>query len=294
MLSSRRLFSPQSGEPYVKRFKRAHERLDFAQLAALSGLAAVKNSERRFLLRNGLRGKNVDQIERPLLRHAIAKFVSLRKVISGIEEQHRQAGYSFCDEVRHYHVFRLKTAGQAKACVLVGRKNDFQRLLRGETLQFLSDAIEFHLTGPFLIALRLCEPQGIRQRQSALKDFISGGVFVLAGQVEQPGFYFRGEPMFRPGIEGISRVNRNGSNPLRCADGLQDCVGRCFAAVQMKHRESLLEEGALQPRGQSRLILQQERGWIVPVTLVALLRSDAIVSDLQRPSVQRFLPKLVR
>src|SRR5712692_5273975 len=50
----------------------------------------------------------------------------------------------------------------------------------------------------------------------------------------------------------------------------------------MQHLETLLEESALQPRGKSRLILQQEGGWIVPVAYVALLRTDAFLRDLQR------------
>src|SRR6266849_3310791 len=50
----------------------------------------------------------------------------------------------------------------------------------------------------------------------------------------------------------------------------------------MQDLETLLEEGALQPRGKSRLILQQEGGWKVPVAFVALLRTDAFLRDVQR------------
>src|SRR5580693_6417431 len=57
----------------------------------------------------------------------------------------------------------------------------------------------------------------------------------------------------------------------------------------MQHLEALLEEGALQPRGKSRLILQQESGWIVRVALVALLRTDAILGDLRRSEFQFLL-----
>src|ERR1700730_1703734 len=50
----------------------------------------------------------------------------------------------------------------------------------------------------------------------------------------------------------------------------------------MQTLETSLEEGALQPRGKSRLILQQEGGRVVPVALVALLRTDPFLSELQR------------
>src|SRR5260370_25126776 len=115
-------------------------------------------------------------MERPLLRYSIAVFVGLRKVISGIEKQHRKVRYSLPKKMRHYHVFRLKAAGQERACALVGLEHDFEGLLGRKTFQFLSDAIHFHLIGLFLIALWLCEPQGIRQRQSASKGFFIGGV----------------------------------------------------------------------------------------------------------------------
>src|ERR1700730_2882834 len=82
------LFSPQTREPDVKRFKRAHERFDFSQLATPSGLAEIQHTESPFLLSNRLRGKHVDQIERPLLGYSIAILVRLRKVISSIEKEH--------------------------------------------------------------------------------------------------------------------------------------------------------------------------------------------------------------
>src|SRR5258708_17614489 len=50
MLSRRRLFASQPREPDVKRFKRAHERFDFAQLAAPGRLATIQNPKYSFLL----------------------------------------------------------------------------------------------------------------------------------------------------------------------------------------------------------------------------------------------------
>src|SRR5229473_2580412 len=50
----------------------------------------------------------------------------------------------------------------------------------------------------------------------------------------------------------------------------------------MQNLETLLEEGALQPRSKGRLILEQEDGWIVPVPLVAFLRTNAFLRDFER------------
>src|ERR1700730_6447225 len=62
----------------------------------------------------------------------------------------------------------------------------------------------------------------------------------------------------------------------------------------MQHLETLLEEGALQSRGKSRLILQQEGGWIVPVAFVALLRTDVFLGDLERCEFRSLSPLSVR
>src|SRR5712664_3669535 len=106
-------------------------------------------------------------------------------------------------------------------------------------------------------------------------------IFAFPAKVEQPGSYFGTELSFRLGIEGMSGVNRNGSNPLRCANRVQERVGRRFIVAQMQYLETLLEKGALQPRSKNGLLLQQEGGRVVPVALVALLRTDPFLRDLQ-------------
>src|SRR5712664_1925367 len=58
----------------------------------------------------------------------------------------------------------------------------------------------------------------------------------------------------------------------------------------MQNLETLLEEGALQPRSKGRLILQQEDGWIVPVPLVAFLRTNAFLRDFERCDFWRLKP----
>src|SRR6266851_9889552 len=62
----------------------------------------------------------------------------------------------------------------------------------------------------------------------------------------------------------------------------------------MQHLEALLEEGALHPRGKSRLVLQQEGRWIVPASFVALLCTDTFLRDLRRCEFQFLLSLAVR
>jgi hypothetical protein len=160
--AGRRLFSSQSREPDVKRFECTHERFDFAQLAAPCGLAAVQNAKCRLLLSDRLSRKNIDQLKRPLLCHSIAIFTGLRKVISGIEKQHGKVWDSIPKEMRHYHVFGLKTASQANARALIRDEHGFERFFWRKTFQFFRNAIYIHLIGLFPIVLPLYEPQGFR------------------------------------------------------------------------------------------------------------------------------------
>src|SRR5260370_3408952 len=82
------LFAAQSSEPDVEWFQSAEERLDFAQLAAAGGIGLVKNAECRLLFLDRLFREDVDEMQRPLLRHRVAVFVGLREMIAGIQKQH--------------------------------------------------------------------------------------------------------------------------------------------------------------------------------------------------------------
>src|ERR1700676_4892915 len=61
----------------------------------------------------------------------------------------------------------------------------------------------------------------------------------------------------------------------------------------MQNLEPLREEGALQPRGKGRLILQQKGGRVVPVALVALLRADTFLRRLSRRDSWRLQPSSI-
>src|SRR5437870_1150762 len=81
------LLSAQSGKPDLELAESLHQGFHFSQLAALRGIRAIENSKQGFLLFHRIFWKHVRQVERPLLRHAIAILVCLCKVVAGIQKQ---------------------------------------------------------------------------------------------------------------------------------------------------------------------------------------------------------------
>ena len=73
----------------------------------------VQYAELRLLLRYGEFRLKVDQVHPPGLRHLVAIFVNLSKVIAGIEENHRNIGQNMADKVEDNHVLCLEAVGDA-------------------------------------------------------------------------------------------------------------------------------------------------------------------------------------
>ena len=71
----------------------------------------------RFLIGDGLLGREISHIQIPLLGHAIAIGVGFREVIAGVEEQHGNIRQTLAQQVEHDHVFGLKAAGDADGFV---------------------------------------------------------------------------------------------------------------------------------------------------------------------------------
>src|ERR1700716_112336 len=65
VLSSRRLLTPQTGEPNLERFERFHQRFDLSQLAALGGIFAIQDPELRFLLLDRFPWEAVYEVQFP-------------------------------------------------------------------------------------------------------------------------------------------------------------------------------------------------------------------------------------
>jgi hypothetical protein len=93
------------------------ERLDLAELAALVWGGLIEQPMFGFLLGDGPLGEQVDEIQLPLPRDAVAVRVSLREVIAGVKEENRDFRIELDCELREEHVFCLKTAGETSAVV---------------------------------------------------------------------------------------------------------------------------------------------------------------------------------
>ena len=89
----RRLFAPQTGEPDFERFKRIHQRLDLAQLAALRRIFSIQefpNSDS--CCWTVLFGKHVDKVQSPFGCDSIPKMIGVGEVVAGLQKQHRDIG----------------------------------------------------------------------------------------------------------------------------------------------------------------------------------------------------------
>src|SRR5256885_6026477 len=64
----------------LEKIKSSEKRLDLAQLAATRGISLVKNAECRLLFQDGSCSEQVEEAQRPLLRHPVAAFAGLRAV----------------------------------------------------------------------------------------------------------------------------------------------------------------------------------------------------------------------
>src|SRR5215831_5996055 len=84
----------------------------FAQLTASRRILAIKHTERRFLFLNALPRDYIDQVQSPITRESVAKFVSLRKVVPGLEEKHRNVGQALSEQVKNNDVFSLEATGK--------------------------------------------------------------------------------------------------------------------------------------------------------------------------------------
>ena len=157
-----RLLAAQTGEPEVELFERLKKRLDFAQVAAAAGIGAIENSERRFLIGDGLFRGEILNVQIPLPRHAVPISVGFCEVIAGIEEQDWNIRQPLAQQIEDDHVLRLETAGDADRALLHGcgvfRKQTIDRRLGGKRLEFLGERgrrHDFPLSGSEYVARHL-------------------------------------------------------------------------------------------------------------------------------------------
>src|SRR6185369_13049057 len=104
----RRLFTPQSCKPPVKWFQRTHEWFHLSGLAASRWLHDMKLAKLPFELLHCRRRQSVDEIQSPLLRHAIAVFDQLCEVIAGLKKDHWNIRQMLSEHVQGDHVLSLK------------------------------------------------------------------------------------------------------------------------------------------------------------------------------------------
>ena len=114
ILAGRRLLAALASEPDLERLKRRHQRVDFAKLAAPGRIFSVESAQFGFLLRDSFIRQHIDQIQFPIRGDTIAELISIRKVVSGLQEQNRKTRQPLAEKMKNDHVFRLKAARQAR------------------------------------------------------------------------------------------------------------------------------------------------------------------------------------
>src|SRR5215469_941962 len=147
------LLSPQSCEPRFVGLKCPEQGIHFAQLAAFCRIFAVKHTERRFLLLNALPRNYTDQVQFPITCELVAKFVSLRKVVAGLEEKHRDAGQALSQQVENNDVFSLKATGKTGVFLWSLTEDGIDDLLGGSRFQGVPIVGCTHVNPP---SVRLC------------------------------------------------------------------------------------------------------------------------------------------
>src|SRR5207247_8215240 len=134
----------------IEGFKRSHQGLYLAQLAALRGLLAIENSKLRLLLFDCFLRKYIHQVQRPLLSHAISILIGLDKVISGVEKQYGNIRHPLPEKVQHDDVLGLETARDARARFRAARQERVQNGFGAVAFQYmrLFESTHFQSTSP--------------------------------------------------------------------------------------------------------------------------------------------------
>src|SRR5882724_4664439 len=163
-----RLFAAQPREPNIEGFKRSHQGLYFAQLAALRGLLAIENSKLRLLLFNCFLWKYIHQVQRPVLSHAISILIGLGKVISGVEKQYGNIRHPLPEEVEHDHVLSLEAARDASARFRAASQKRVQNGFGAVIFQCSSLFESIHFSPPFHASLAITRYEATqRAKESA-------------------------------------------------------------------------------------------------------------------------------
>src|SRR3974390_434655 len=147
------LRSAQPCEPRFEGLKCPEQGIHLAQLAAFRRIFAVKHTERRFLLLNALPRNYTDQVQFPITRELVAKFVSLRKVVARLEEKDRDAGQALPQQVENNDVFRLKATGKTGAFLWPLTEDGIDDLLGGSPFEGVPIMGCTHVNPPLV---RLC------------------------------------------------------------------------------------------------------------------------------------------
>src|SRR5882724_4451218 len=174
ILAGGRLFAAQPREPNIEGFKRSHQGLYLAQLAALRGLLAIKNSKLRLLLFDCFLWKYIHQVQRPLLGHAISVLIGLGKVISGVEKQYGNIRHPLPQKVQHDDVLGLEAARDARARFRTARQERVQNGFGSVVFQCMSLFESTHFSPPLPAspAITRCEatPRGKESAQLLFGD----------------------------------------------------------------------------------------------------------------------------
>ncbi len=82
-----------------------------------SGRGLIQQAMLRFLLGHCLFGKQVDQIQMPLARNAVAIFVRFAEVVAGIEKEDGNVRVKLQRQLGEQHVLGLKAAREANVAL---------------------------------------------------------------------------------------------------------------------------------------------------------------------------------
>src|SRR5260370_3011425 len=181
-----RLIAPQSGESKVEGLECTDKRLDLAELAAARGVGPVENAEGRLLLRDRLRREDVDEMQRPFLRHPVTVLVGLREVITGIQKQHGHIRNPRAQQIQDDHIFGLKATRDPGTGFSHCAQDGVQNLLGVQALHSYGYLVHVHSIHPFVTFSRSNKPQSLCERKDLPRGFLFVAVeFRRAGQVKK-------------------------------------------------------------------------------------------------------------
>ena len=93
--------------------QRLEQRLNLAQPAALVRRGSIQQAVLGLLLGDRIFGQQIDQIESPFARNAVAIGIGFGKVIAGVEKEDGYPCIQLERQLRQQYIFSLKAAREA-------------------------------------------------------------------------------------------------------------------------------------------------------------------------------------